>query len=73
VLNKEILITAFRAGQKSQFKEDGLYTTIQFEIDDEKHVIFTGSQVLTEQLERYQEHLPFLATIKKINRYFTLT
>ncbi len=73
VLNKEILITAFKAGQRSQFKEEGHYTTVQFEIEGEKHVLFTGSQVLTDQLERYQEHLPFIATIRKINRYYTLT
>ena len=73
VLNKEILILDFRAGNRSQFKEGGLYTTIQFEIDSERHVLFTGSEVITDQLQRYKDHLPFVATIRKINKYYTLT
>ena len=72
VLNTEILILGFKTGQKSQFKE-GSYTTVQFELDGERHIFFTGSQVITDQLQRYQANLPFRAIIQKINRYYTLT
>lgn len=33
----------------------------------------TGSVVLINQLEKYQQEIPFLATVRKIERYFTLT
>lgn len=77
VLNIEILLLAFKTKeskyQKSSAKD---YLTIQFEYPDrpgEKHVIFTGSGVLLDQLKEHGERLPFLATIKKIDRYFTLS
>jgi hypothetical protein len=71
VLNKEILILGFKTGQ-SKFKE-GRYTTVQFELDGVRHVFFTGSQVIADQLLKYEANLPFLATVQKINRYYTLT
>jgi hypothetical protein len=71
VLNKEILILGFKSG-KSKFKEGG-YTTVQFEMDGARRVLFTGSQVVADQLQKYQAHLPFRTVIQKINRYYTLT
>jgi hypothetical protein len=71
VVNKEVLILGFKTGQ-SKFKEGG-YTTVQFELDGTRHVFFTGSQVLADQLQKYQANLPFQATVQKINRYYTLT
>lgn len=73
VLNQEILILNFRSGNRSKYKEGEEYTTIQFMQDGEKYVLFTGSEVLTDQLERYEKHLPFYATIVQINSYYTLT
>lgn len=77
VLNVEVLITAYRL-KESKYQRTSApdCLTIQFEYPDrpeEKHVIFTGSTVLCDQMRKYKEHLPFLATIKKIDRYFTLT
>ena len=77
VLNVEILITAYRL-KESKYQRTSApdCLTIQFEYPDrpgEKHVIFTGSTVLCDQMRKYKEHLPFLSTIKKIDRYFTLT
>ena len=77
VLNVEVLITAYRL-KESKYQRSSApdCLTIQFEYPDrpeEKHVIFTGSTVLCDQMRKYKEHLPFLATIKKIDRYFTLT
>ena len=71
VLNKEILILGFKTRQ-SKFKEGG-YTTVQFELDGVRHVFFTGSQVIADQLQKYAANIPFLATVQKINRYYTLT
>ena len=77
VLNLEILLTAFRIKEsKYQQAKSADCLTIQFEYPDrpdEKHVVFTGSAVLCDQLKKYKDKLPFYATIKKIDRYFTLT
>lgn len=72
ILNQQILIIDFKI-QSSKQTEGTLYTTIQFKIGEINHVVFTGSKVLTEQLEKYKSKLPFYATIKKINKYYTLT
>jgi len=47
--------------------------TVQFEIDGHKRIFFTGSNVLKDQLEKYACEIPFLATLKKIDRYFTFS
>ena len=77
VLNIEILILAFRM-KESKYKDSSAPAcmTLPFDFPDkpgEKHVLFTGSTVLIDQLNRYQDKLPFYATIKKIDKYFTLT
>jgi len=77
VLNIEILLLAYRMKEsKYQGTSAPKCLTLQFEYPDrpgEKHVIFTGSTVLIDQVTRYEEKLPFYTTIKKIDRYFTLT
>jgi len=40
---------------------------------EDRKVVFTGSDVLIEQMERYGEEIPFVATIKKVDRYYTLS
>jgi len=69
VLNREILVLNYRLSASKYSQAPCL--TLQFMIDDEKHVLFTGSAVLIEQIEMYKNELPFYATIKKIDRYFT--
>ena len=44
-----------------------------FELDSQKYILFTGSAILIEQAEKYQAEMPFTATIKKIDRYYTLS
>lgn len=77
VLNVEILLVAFKMkASKYQQSRAPECVTIQFEYPDkpgEKYVIFTGSTVLSDQLQKYKDELPFFATIKKIDRYYTLT
>ena len=71
ILNVEMLITGFRISPSKVNKDDCL--TIQFETNEEKQVIFTGSKVLINQMVRYKENLPFLARIIKQDKYFTLS
>lgn len=70
LLNKEILILSFRIKDSKQRKGTS-YATVQFKLDDIEHIFFTGSNVLIDQLNKYKDNLPFYATIKKIDKYFT--
>lgn len=77
VLNLEVIITGFRVG-KSRYANknkdpDAKYLTLQIEIDGEKFIIFTGSRVLTEQVEKYADKIPFLTKIVKIDQYYSLS
>jgi len=71
VLDCEILVLAYRIA-RSKFK-DRNYVTIQFENDGDKYVLFTGSEVLMEQLTKHEAQLPFYGTIIKRFNYFTLS
>ena len=72
ILNQEILVTDFKI-KDSKKKQNTLYATIQFKIKDINYIVFTGSNVLIDQLEKYRENLPFYTIIKKIDRYYTFT
>jgi hypothetical protein len=73
ILNVEITVLGYKV-KPSKFQDKSPhYTTIQFEENGEKFVVFTSSVVLTDQLERYEEELPFVATIKKSGKAFTFT
>lgn len=74
ILNQEITIIGYSV-KKSQYEKNksGDYLTVQFEMNGEKQIFFTGSDVLIDQLNRYREEIPFITTIKKINRYYTLS
>jgi len=72
ILNKEILIIDFKIKDSKQ-RQNSLYATIQFRIDDNTFIVFSGSTVLINQLEKYKENLPFFTIIKKIDKYYTLS
>lgn len=65
ILNKEILVVGYRIG-KSKYRDKD-YLTLQFENGGNKYVVFTGSEVLTKQAQKYEEKMPFHTTIKKLN------
>lgn len=71
ILNQEILIIGYKLS-KSKY-QDTNYVTIQFEREGKRYVVFTGSQVVADQIEKYSEKIPFYAIIRKINKYYTLT
>jgi len=72
VLNKDILIINFKV-KDSKKRENSLYATIHIKIDGSNYIIFSGSIVLIDQLEKYKNNLPFYTAIKKIDRYYTFT
>jgi len=71
LLNEEVTILGF-AIKNSKYKEKE-YLTLQIEKNNKKFVAFTGSAVLADQIKKYQEEIPFLTTIRKINKYYSLT
>lgn len=75
ILDTEVLITGFRLKEsKYQGKNrSGKCLTVQFERDGERRIFFSGSDVLINQLEKYSHEIPFSATVKKIDRYYTLS
>jgi len=73
VINKEIMLTGYKI-RNSKFKDgSNRCLTLQFELDNIKFVVFSGSSILIEQMEKYGSEMPFVATIKKIDRYYTLS
>jgi hypothetical protein len=76
ILNQEIVVLDARISESKYAKEgDGRkrVATIQFEIDSETYVAFTGSGVLIKQIETYRDQIPFITTIRKIDRYYTFS
>jgi len=74
VLNQEMTVIGCRfSASKYEKNKSGKCLTLQILINDQKRVVFTGSDVMIEQMLKYEDQMPFLATIKKINRYYTLT
>lgn len=75
ILDQEITIHGFTLA-KSNFSKNksGQYITVQFsKQDNEKQVFFSGSDVLIDQLQKYKDEMPFIARIKKVNKYYTLS
>jgi len=71
ILNKKMVVINYKIKQSQYKKGSDRYATIQAEIDDERLVIFTGSLILIEQLEKYGDKMPFEAEIKQIDKFFT--
>lgn len=75
VLNKEIEVIGYRiTTTKYPKNKSGKCLTVQFVADSaDPRVFFTGSDVLIDQMEKYGNEVPFVATIKKIDKYFTFS
>lgn len=74
VLDKEIEVINYSI-EDSKFKKDNTdkLLTLQFKLNREEKILFTGSKVLIDQIEKYKDELPFIAIIKKINKFYTFT
>lgn len=74
VINREILILGYKIKESKYSRTNSSKClTLQFAFDEKQYVLFTGSSILIEQIEKYQYEIPFLTTIKKIDRYYTLS
>ncbi|MGK0175656.1 MAG: hypothetical protein ACI9AT_002043 [Ulvibacter sp.] len=73
IFNSEIKVIDYKI-QDSIKKESSKYLTIQVEFNNEKRVIFTGSSVLMQQIEKVpKEGFPFTTKISNNNEYFEFT
>lgn len=74
ILNKEIEVINYKITEsKYKNKDNNKLLTLQIKVNNEERVIFTGSNILIEQCEKYKNEMPFLATIKKINKFYTFS
>ena len=74
ILDKEIKVVAYRINNtKLRDAKNDKCMTVQFELDGQKHIFFTGSMVLMEQLQRYDKNLPFMATVTKVGKCFSFS
>ena len=72
ILNREIIITDFRI-TKSKKRDGTDCLQLQFVIDGEACVAFTGSSVLSDQIQAVKSNIPFRGTIVKIDRYYSFS
>ena len=74
ILGKEIILKAYLITKSKYPQKDNEYCLeLQFEMDGKVYVTFTGSVVLMDKIEKYKDHLPFITTIKKINKSYMFT
>jgi len=72
ILNKPIIVQNHKIiASKKNAGEKCLH--LQFELDGQLCVLFTGSAVLIDQCTKYSDKIPFKATVKKIDKYFTFS
>ncbi|MFQ6696494.1 MAG: hypothetical protein ACLRFP_00600 [Alphaproteobacteria bacterium] len=72
ILNREIFVVDFRVTE-SKHRQNSKCLQIQFLLDSEVCVAFTGSVVLLDQITSSKDKLPFVATLTKIDKYYTLS
>jgi len=72
ILGREIQVLGYKIN-KSKYKTDSKLLTLQIILNKEERVVFTGSNVLIEQCEKYKNEMPFLAKIEKIDKFYTFT
>ncbi len=74
ILNKEIMVTWYKVRESKYSKKNSqTCLALQYEIDGKRYITFTGSTVLLDQIVRYRDQIPFLATVVKVDRYYTFS
>jgi hypothetical protein len=73
ILNREIIVHDFKIEDSKVFKDrgSGKCLHLQISLNDEKHIVFTGSSYLIEVIQQIpMEGFPFTTTIIKDNDSF---
>ncbi len=66
ILGRDIIITGFQTAP-SRKKADAQCVTIQFLMDGELRIVWTGSLVLQRLLKKYADKIPFQTRIQRAN------
>lgn len=72
ILNREITVVDFRL-RKSTKRDGTECLQMQFLLDDEVCVVFTGSSVLINQVKEAKDNIPFAGTVVKLDRYYSFS
>ena len=72
ILGKEIEVIGYKITDSKQ-KLGTEMLTLQFKLDGEERILFTGSNVLIDQIKEYGHEIPFLTKIQQVNRFYTFT
>lgn len=73
ILNRQIKVLDYRL-KPSKYVGKGLCLYLQFELNQIKHVVFTGSAMLIEMIEKIdKKKFPFMTTIVKEDERFEFT
>lgn len=74
VLNKEIIVTGYNINDSKYSRSNSQQCLkLQFEFNNNKYVLFTGSNILCDQIKKYKSEIPFATTIKKIDKYYSFS
>lgn len=75
ILNKQITVTDFKIEQsKYTDKGNGKRLVLEIKVDDVQRIVFTGSTVLMEMIQKVPRgQLPFQTTIIKDNERYQFT
>ena len=68
ILGKEIMINGYKISDSKY--EGKQLLTLQIKLDDIDRVIFTGSNVLIDQCNQYEDEIPFITSVEKVNNKF---
>lgn len=71
IVNQPIIVQTYRLFKSKVSNGDCLQ--LQILVNNENKIIFTSSCVLIKQITKYQNHLPFETTIKRISKYYSFT
>ena len=72
IVNREIKVIDYRIRHSTQ-KDGTECLQLQFLLDGEVCVLFTGSNVLNKQIKEFSNKIPFVGTIVHIDRYYTFS
>jgi hypothetical protein len=72
VLNKPIIIKGYKS-IPSKKNAGQMCLHLQFEMDGELCILFSGSVVLIDLCDKYADKIPFRATIIRVDKFFTFS
>lgn len=74
LINRDVMVIGYKiSSSKFEKNKSGKCLTLQVEVNGVHRVVFTGSDVLIDQMQKYGERIPFIAVIRKVDRFYTLS